>query len=183
VRRVIGVGRPVGELPIAIVAEIERAAQASANDATRAPGRQTNPVERRAVGEHAMKRATAHFEALGWHVDPRASIGLSYDLTCYRRGVELYVEVKGTTMDGTAVELTRNEVKHARKFPYVALFIVADIVVRPDDQGKPVATGGRDIPYDPWSTDDDGMLTPSIYEYNPTHEPRAERLARARSAQ
>ena len=163
--RVTGIGRPVAPLPVSIVAEIVRAAQAPALDTMGAPGRQPDLDERLVVEQYAMDRASAHFEAHGWNVDNVAT-RFCYDLTCRRGGVELHVEVKGTTTAGAAVELTRNEVEHARTYPYVALFIVTDVVVRQIAQGKPVASGGRDILHHPWRIDD-GTLWPSRYDYYP----------------
>jgi hypothetical protein len=88
----------------------------------------------------------------------------SYDLIC-RRGNEVrHVEVKGTTTDGAEVILTPNEVRHAREYPYAALFVLSNITVERAEDGTVTATGGTCTSYDPWHLDD-GTLKPLGFRY------------------
>ena len=49
-----------------------------------------------AVEKYAVDIAVAHFENLGWSVDPSPQKNKPYDLLCKRAGSVLNVEVKGT---------------------------------------------------------------------------------------
>ena len=77
---------------------------------------------------------------------------------------ELRVEVKGTTANGSKVLLTRNEVRSAREFPSVALFIVRSIQMVESD-GRPVASGGQHREWNPWNVDE-GELDCFQYKYS-----------------
>ena len=57
-------------------------------------------------------------------------------------GVEVHIEVKGTTSAGRTVSLTKGEADHARRFPEVDLFVVHDIELTHDKDGKPVLVAG-----------------------------------------
>jgi putative restriction endonuclease len=105
-----------------------------------------------AVDNHAMEAATAYFSAAGWQVLDVHSYE-SYDLRCLQGTSEKHVEVKGTTTSGDAVLLTGNEVEHARNYPNVALFVLADIEVTRSPNGQVVASEGRPIIFDPWDID------------------------------
>ena len=73
--------------------------------------------------------------------------------------------MKGTTSRWDAVLLTPNEVEHARSFPNVALFLLAEITVIRDAEAAAIeATGGRATIYEPWKIDE-GSLHPVGYEY------------------
>lgn len=118
-------------------------------------GFQADSDERRTLEQYAVAIATAHYEAQGWTVQD-LSARQSYDLCCRRDGApDLHVEVKGTTSDGSSVLLTFNEVEHARaRFPYVALFVVAQIKVERDSDEGIIASGGTVHRYEPWRVDD-----------------------------
>ncbi len=88
----------------------------------------------------------------------------SFDLVCQTTNSAKHVEVKGTTTAGAEVLLTPNEVEHARRYPDVALFILADIVVKRDTDGTVSASGGRRVVFDPWVIGL-GTLTPVGYRY------------------
>jgi hypothetical protein len=116
---------------------------------------------RKAIEARAMLKATDYYTRRGWTVTD-VSAKRSYDLRCTRGSERLHVEVKGTTSNGDAVLLTRNEVEHARgAFPHVALFVVANIRVSGD---PPRATGGRVQRKEPWDIAQ-GQLTPLAFEY------------------
>jgi len=118
-----------------------------------------NPLERRALEDHAMKIAKKYFRNEGFDVDD-VSARRSYDLLCRRGTKELHVEVKGTTTDGDAIVLTYNEVKHAcdRRNSCV-LFVLHSIRLK----GKK-ASGGKRFVMDPWRPQQ-AKLTPVSYTY------------------
>ncbi|MEU7833671.1 DUF3883 domain-containing protein [Nonomuraea sp. NPDC049129] len=89
-------------------------------------GRQIDPRKRVAIERHAVELAIEHYEQAGWTAE---EVGKPYDLRLTKPGGERHVEVKGTTGAPTSVELTVNEVQHAREFPAVDLFVVSDITV------------------------------------------------------
>ncbi|MFJ3755635.1 DUF3883 domain-containing protein [Streptomyces sp. NPDC090080] len=121
----------------------------------------SDPRKRKAVELHAEDRAVAHYEAEGWVVE---RLGKPYDLHCTRNGEERRVEVKGTTGTATSVDLTINEVEHARDPQHtVDLFVVSDIKVdtRTDNY---VASGGRLSHLRDWTPADED-LRPRSFEY------------------
>lgn len=136
-------------------------------DLGRSQGFQSSPEVRRVVELHAMERARAHLEALGWRVED-VSARKSYDLHCTRLDEEdLRVEVKGATGDGSAVLLTPNEVEHARVYhPQVALVVVSDIDVTGTGSPNPVAHAGTLRVWNPWALGE-GHLTAMGYRYKP----------------
>jgi hypothetical protein len=127
-----------------------------------------SPEERIVIERYAMAKATAYYQARGWSVED-VSDRESYDLRCQRvSSAELRVEVKGTTSDGAAILLTRNEVAHARQyFPNVALFVVAGIQLVDTDTTGLAATGGTELVLHPWKIDD-SHLTPISFSYSVT---------------
>jgi hypothetical protein len=131
------------------------------------PGRATTSAEfKSAVEIHAVNYVSQHLEADGWDAK---NVGLveSYDLRCARDNEVLHVEVKGTTGNGEAVVLTRNEVQHARdEYPDVALAVVSQIRVEMVADGKIVTSGGVLDLWFPWAIDD-GHLECSVYRYAP----------------
>jgi hypothetical protein len=133
-----------------------------AGERSEGQGYESFAPRRKAIEDHAMAKAIAHYQRRGWTVTD-VSARRSYDLRCTRGKELLHVEVKGTTSQGEAVLLTRNEVEHARgAYPQVALFVVAGIRVMPGD--PPRATGGRAFKLEPWDIDR-GELAPLAYEF------------------
>jgi hypothetical protein len=121
----------------------------------------SDPKKRKAIELHAEDMAVAHYEATGWAVE---RLGKPYDLHCRRNGEERRVEVKGTTGAATSVDLTINEVEHARDPQNtVDLFVVSDIRVdtRTDNY---VASGGRVSHLHDWAPADED-LRPRSFEY------------------
>ena len=112
------------------------------------------------VEDHAVKVAQAYYEAAGWNVENVGDTE-SFDLLCRRKNEELHVEVKGTTGDGSSIFLTSNEVAHAqRQNPRTALFIVRQIVIRPD--GAASSDEWHEI--NPW-VPDVARLVPKSFQY------------------
>lgn len=129
--------------------------------AKRALRRATDSARNKAVELRAMDEAARCYREKGWKVED-VSATESYDLRCTRDGEELHVEVKGVTTDGAEVNLTRNEVEHARE-RRTALFVLSHIEVSYTDDG-PEASGGDARILCPWGIDD-GELTALTYSY------------------
>ncbi|MEG4281385.1 DUF3883 domain-containing protein [Microcoleus sp. MON1_C1] len=70
-------------------------------------GFRSTPEVRRAIEMRAMNLATEHFQDQGWVVED-VSQQESYDLRCTRQEERIYVEVKGTTSEGSTILLTPN---------------------------------------------------------------------------
>ena len=150
-------GWPVSEGVQETIIEVVENARAMTNG----QGFLISPEVRRAVEQHAMRRAADHFRAEGFQV---AVLGKPYDLRC-NRGTEVhYVEVKGTSTGGQEVLLTPNEVEFARQnMSRMVLFVCADIEVR--QTGTTVeAAGGTVRLVQPWNIDD-GILFPLGFQY------------------
>jgi predicted RNA-binding protein with PUA-like domain len=123
-----------------------------------------SPAVRRAIELHAMQAAVEHYTGQGWSVED-VSAYCPYDLHCERDDRILRVEVKGTTSTGERVLVTRNEVAGARAgHPSTALFVLADVTVVKEADGRPSARGGRAVVREPWMPADED-LEPIAYEY------------------
>ncbi|KUN75029.1 hypothetical protein AQJ66_36530 [Streptomyces bungoensis] len=124
----------------------------------RGAGYISDPKKRKAIEEHAERLATDHYEAQGWQVE---KLGKPYDLC---GSEERHVEVKGTTGAATSVELTINEVLHARdRDNSVDLYVVSDIKVDiSSDDYTP--SGGTVSHYTDWEPAEED-LRPRKYEY------------------
>jgi hypothetical protein len=117
---------------------------------------------RRCVELRAMEVARRHLSKTWLQVED-VSATHSFDLLCRMDRETLHVEVKGTTQDGSAVLLTRNEVEHAMTHKNTALIVVSEIAVSDDGDG-PVARGGRLREINPWRISD-GALTPMSFAW------------------
>jgi hypothetical protein len=153
--------------PFQATPEVEAAEAAltdtASRDATRkGQGYQLDQKVKVAVEAHAMNIATEYF-AVAWEVEDVHG-SQSYDLVCTKGGREKRIEVKGTTTDGSEILLTPNEVKHARTYRDVALFVLADVVVEREPDGSVVAGGGTPIVHDPWDISA-GKLKPVGYRF------------------
>ncbi|MEV6393378.1 DUF3883 domain-containing protein [Streptomyces sp. NPDC051907] len=121
----------------------------------------SDPKKRKAIELHAEDMAVAHYAGEGWTVE---RLGKPYDLHCTRDGEERRVEVKGTTGAATSVDLTINEVEHARD-PHntVDLFVVSDINVDMRT-GDYTVDGGRVLHLHDWAPAEED-LRPRSFEY------------------
>ncbi|WP_233518558.1 protein NO VEIN domain-containing protein [Streptomyces corynorhini] len=134
-------------------------------EAPKRPGRGagfiSDPKKRKAIELHAENMAVAHYERQGWTVE---RLGKPYDLHCTRAREERRVEVKGTTGAATSVELTINEVEHARNPRHtVDLYVVSDIVA--DARSSDYAmSGGRVSHFEDWYPEEED-LRPRRFEY------------------
>ena len=129
-------------------------------------GFSSSSTNRKAIELAAMNHAKRHYRYEGWHVDD-VSANHPYDLSCTNSsGTELHVEVKGTTGDGSSVLLTPNEVRHARQYPNVDLYVLSGLILQTDLLGNVDAVGGKQEIYSPWNIDS-GTLNAIGYEYSP----------------
>jgi Domain of unknown function (DUF3883) len=122
----------------------------------------TSVVERRAVELRAMDVARTHL-ASSWPEVEDVSARKPFDFLCSNGEQILHVEVKGTTLDGSVVLLTRNEVEHARTHSgSTALMVVSRIELNALDDGSVVASGGKLRTFEPWKIADT-VLVPMTY--------------------
>jgi hypothetical protein len=109
--------------------------------------------ERRAIELRAMELASEHLRSQG-HTVKDVSGSESFDLLAKRDGVELKVEVKGTTGGLGAILLTANEVElHKQASPANALIVVHSITLS-DLARVPHAAGGELRIWIPWVIDE-----------------------------
>lgn len=127
----------------------------------RGQGFMIDPAARRAVENHAMRRAKEHFEQRGFLVED-VHLRQPYDFLCRRDDDVLHVEVKGTSTGGEEVFLTAGEVRFARNNK-MALYIVHGIMLHRDEEGC-TASGGTSLVIDPWVLDEE-RLQPVAYSY------------------
>lgn len=128
------------------------------------PHRRFSAVENKVIEERAVRVARDHFEQdLGYATEDVGATA-SYDVHATKGHKVVKVEVKGTTTDGAAVVLTRNEVNlHLAEHPNNALAVVRGIIL--DRSGdEPAATGGDLALVMPWKIDITD-LTPIAFDY------------------
>ncbi|MGQ0846518.1 MAG: protein NO VEIN domain-containing protein [Sporichthyaceae bacterium] len=134
-----------------------------------------DPVLRKAVENHAVDRAIEHYTSLG--ATDIEVLGKPYDLKLRLAGQELHVEVKGSSLAIGTVELTANEVSHARDHQPTALVVVDGIVWTRSSDGTIATAGGRTRVWSNWEPDDES-LRPRSYAYtlpsNPVSPPAIE---------
>ncbi|MQF98935.1 MAG: DUF3578 domain-containing protein [SAR202 cluster bacterium] len=124
---------------------------------------------RQAVEKESMAMAVNYYESHGWHVEDVSS-KQSYDLRCTNfDGIEIHVEVKGTTGDGSSVLLTKNEVTHAKYYDRTVLYIVYDLVLKRDESEDLYATDGKEKIYDPFDVES-GFLEAIGFKYYPVSD-------------
>jgi len=126
----------------------------------RSAGRFADAEMRVAVESHAVKLASDYYREQGYEV---TEVGKPYDLLTVKGSEELHVEVKGSTMSVDDVELTINEVRHAREIP-TDLYVVDQIRLERLNDGSIRTSGGRVRHWPNW-TPADGSLSPTRYRY------------------
>lgn len=87
----------------------------------------------------------------------------SYDIHAIAGDQERHIEVKGTTMDATHVELTTAEVRHARS-GLTDLVVVDQIQWERLPDGTVATSGGRYHSWADWQPTE-ADLQPSRYQY------------------
>lgn len=147
----------------------QRAAATAGEESDSPPdgqGHASRVAAKRAVEEHAIAIATAHYAAEGWTVESTEANRTTefVDLRCTKGDEVRTVEVKGTLGGPDMVWLTHNEVVHAREHAgAVALVVVHGIIIGESDAGV-VASGGTKLVLDPWDISE-GVLQPLAYRY------------------
>lgn len=121
-----------------------------------------DPVLRAAIENHAVDRAIEYYGRVGG--SDFAKLGKPYDIRLNLDGVERHVEVKGSSLSIETVELTINEVEHARSFHPTDLVVVDGIEYERTPKGI-VTSGGRMRVWTGWEPDS-GDLVPRRFAYN-----------------
>lgn len=122
-----------------------------------------DPVLRRAIERHAVDWTLAHFGSIGYNVE-HVGDRLAYDVLAVRADEELHIEVKGTTTECVAVELTSGEVDQAEAHDDSVLVVVDQILVWRSDDGTPTTSGGRVRVWHGWTPEQE-HLTTTRYRY------------------
>jgi hypothetical protein len=130
--------------------------------------RTQDPKLRDAIERHAVDRAKAHYVQRG--ATKIEELGKPYDLLVYGLGAERHAEVKGSSAQAVAVELTTNEVTHARNYPHTDLIVVDEISWQPDGNGGYATSGGVLRTWESWRPDDDD-LSPTKFRYDLRPQP------------
>ncbi|MEE3852776.1 DUF3883 domain-containing protein [Gordonia sp. LSe1-13] len=152
-----GVGEPpeVGDA-IAAVEEV--------SNPRRKGGRRFSAAENKAIEVHAVNLTRSYFEEQLGYATEDVGATESYDVLATNGQETVKVEVKGTTTDGAAILLTKNEVDlHVSGHPSNALAIVRNILLDRSG-GQPVAAGGTLELTKPWKIDT-SRLQPIAYRY------------------
>lgn len=125
-------------------------------------GYAADSVVRAAIENHAMEVARDYYEDR--KPDRMVTLGKPYDLLVQLDGLEIHVEVKGSTRPLDAVTLTKGEVVHARTNPVVHLFVVDSIELTVDRDGTPLAEGGRRRLWTDWAPSS-SALEAQVFRY------------------
>jgi len=121
-------------------------------------------AERRAVEQLAMRIATEFYESQGWQVID-TSRSNSFDLLATQNNQRRYIEVKGTTGDGSSVILTHGEVQHVRHHPQEAVLIVVANIQLQQIDGEWIASNGNIATHAaPWQINSE-QLQATRYQY------------------
>jgi hypothetical protein len=107
--------------------------------------------------------ARQYYEGLG--ATEIKEIGKPYDLLVRGLGKELHVEVKGSSVEAGAVELTVNEVTHAHNHKPTDLVVVDCIRFRKRSDGEYVTSGGQRRVWRDWEPED-ALLSPTRFRYD-----------------
>ncbi|MFI0259859.1 DUF3883 domain-containing protein [Streptomyces sp. NPDC017056] len=152
---------PLDKIPASPVDQVKVGKKPKPKPKSSGQGFLSDPKKRKAIEMHAEDMAFDHYTGDGWEVE---RLGKPYDLRCTRKDEERHVEVKGTTGAPTSVELTINEVLHARDPENtVDLYVVSDI--RVDTSVDPYkASGGVVLHHKDWEPAEED-LRPRKYEY------------------
>lgn len=127
--------------------------------ASDAQGRQLDPARRKAVEQYAMTLAK-----LAYPGSEDTSATESFDLRTHEAGVEVRVEVKGSTGTGEFVLVTANEVANSRGRDWrTDLFVVSNIELTYKN-GEYLASGGDTHSIRGWTAQPED-LTPTQYRY------------------
>jgi hypothetical protein len=124
----------------------------------RVPGGPTTRVQdpqlRSAIENHAVERAVEYYKQLGGL--NLTKLGKPYDLSLLLGGVLRHVEVKGSSLFIETVELTINEVAHAKSYQPTDL-IVVDGIEWSRSGSRIVTAGGRFRVWSDWTPSDQNL--------------------------
>lgn len=112
-------------------------------------GYMADVILRTAIEWRAVNVATSWYETNGYEVQYVGGNN-PYDLIASRGGEVRRIEVKGSTCDADSVELTMGEVKNAKKYAIVDLFVLDNINFRRDTDGTVDAFGGSARRWPDW---------------------------------
>lgn len=131
-------------------------------------GYMTDQALKDALERHAVQSVMAHYRDIEKYDVEDVGDRESYDIRATRGTEELHIEVKGSSRAADKVELTFNEVGHARSID-THLVIVDEIQWRRLPDGTVETRGGRARRWTAWTPAEE-HLTPSRYWYRPpTH--------------
>ena len=121
-------------------------------------GRQSDPERRKAIERYSVGLVREHFESLGFQT---FDVGAHepWDVTAERGAESIHIEVKGSTTDRDAIDITEGEVRHAEGSE--TLLIVID---RIHMDSALECSGGRWRHWHSWSPDRD-QLMPTAYRH------------------
>ena len=127
-------------------------------------GRIADAVLRAAIEKHAVDLVMSHYQEHGYTVTDVGATE-SYDVLAIQGTEELHIEVKGSSGTANDVELTANEVTHARAGTPTDLVVVDEIKWTRLGDGTVQTTGGRRRSWRNWQPADED-LTASRYRYH-----------------
>jgi Domain of unknown function (DUF3883) len=116
--------------------------------------RAQDPLLRSAIQNHAVDRAIEYYEQLG--ATEVTKLGKPYDLSLLLEGVQRHVEVKGSSLLIETVELTINEVTHARAYQPTDLVVIDGIEWSRVDSDI-ITVGGRLRVWGDWTPAGDDL--------------------------
>lgn len=121
-------------------------------------GRQSDPERRRAVEKYSVSQVMRHYESLGYSTEDVGAT-VAWDVTATRGLEVIHIEVKGSTTERLAVDITEGEVRHAEEQETVLIVIdriLMDASLR--------CSGGRWRYWPNWIPDR-GVLIPTAYRH------------------
>jgi hypothetical protein len=128
-------------------------------------GYMTDQVLKDALERHAVRIVMDHYRDVEGYEVEDVGDRESYDIRATRGTEELHIEIKGSSRSADKVELTFNEVGHARGTD-THLVIVDEIQWRRLPGGTVETSGGRARRWTAWIPAEE-HLTPSRYWYRP----------------
>ena len=154
---------PLDEYQSHIVASIVDELEANSLTVEVTTENQTDSLYKMLVEQYAVSRAISFFSEQGYTSIEDHGLTESYDLIATGPEGTIYIEVKGTTGDGSAITLTKNEVAlHLKEFPRNALYVLSKIQI--DKNSEPFAFGGHAMVFAPWKLDE-SCLEPLSFTY------------------